>query len=644
MSAFAGVVFFDTRPIDSQTRDRVAGAVPRRPGSTVRIQSDSHAVFAQRILLREAQSFGSLPPSDGKGLFAASARIDNRSEVATALGLERTVRDASDRELVLRSIERSGDAGLARLVGAFAFAYWNGEARELLLGRDCLGYEPLFFHVGRGFVAFASTYTGLFALPDVPREIDEIVLGHFLARNATERRRTVYRGIERVPSRTVVAIDRAGCAHRHYWTPDLDKPSPCRTEDDYVARGRELLDQAVATAMAGRDAALLLSGGLDSPGVAATACRLGLEDRLDCYTAISPPDLQVDFGPEKFDDDRSKVEALARMYPRLRTHFRVPPVDHRFDTDATRYFLMRGYPAANPFVLGMYFDLIEAGTANGRLVLDGDYGNRGLSWESEDALLELFRTRQWGGLVRELHATARRDKRGIARAFYSHVVSRAMPHRLRRMVYRLKGHDPDSVSRFSALNPAFMAEHDFAAKFRDDDFDPWFGSAHPRRGVEARAYAMFDFHQIGRDGQGLMAEAMNFTRRSPLSDRRLLEFILTVPEPMFQRDGVSRSFARRVLADRLPREILDERRRGVNAPAWFRTLNAQRKDMKGDLERIEASPLARRILDIPRLKRLMDQWPKDEHVGQQHAAEYRLLLTRGIHVGQFIRWVEGGNA
>ena len=37
------------------------------------------------------------------------------------------------------------------------------------------------------------------------------------------------------------------------------------------------------------------------------------------------------------------------------------------------------------------------------------------------------------------------------------------------------------------------------------------------------------------------------------------------------------------------------------------------------------------MLDIPRLKRLMDQWPKDEHVAQQHAAEYRLLLTRGIH-------------
>ena len=257
MSAFAGVVFFDARPIDSRTHDRIAGAVPRRPGSTVRIQSDSHAVFAQRILLHEAPPSGLLPPRNGKGLFAASARIDNRSEVATALGLERSARDASDGELVLRSIERTGDVGLARLVGAFAFAYWDGEARQLLLGRDCLGDEPLFFHVGRGFVAFASTYTSLFALPDVPREIGEIVLGHFSRAQRDERRRTVYRGIERVPSRTVVAIDSGGL----HASPLLGAgPRQTIAVPDRGrlrrARGRELLDQAVATAMAGRDAAL----------------------------------------------------------------------------------------------------------------------------------------------------------------------------------------------------------------------------------------------------------------------------------------------------------------------------------------------------------------------------------------------------
>jgi hypothetical protein len=40
----------------------------------------------------------------------------------------------------------------------------------------------------------------------------------------------------------------------------------------------------------------------------------------------------------------------------------------------------------------------------------------------------------------------------------------------------------------------------------------------------------------------------------------------------------------------------------------------------------------------------MIEWPKDEQEAQPRAREYQRLLARGIHVGRFIRWVEGGNA
>ena len=34
----------------------------------------------------------------------------------------------------------------------------------------------------------------------------------------------------------------------------------------------------------------------------------------------------------------------------------------------------------------------------------------------------------------------------------------------------------------------------------------------------------------------------------------------------------------------------------------------------------------------------------DAQAAEKRRPEYRLALTRGIHVGRFIRWVEGGNA
>ena len=81
----------------------------------------------------------------------------------------------------------------------------------------------------------------------------------------------------------------------------------------------------------------------------------------------------------------------------------------------------------------------------------------------------------------------------------------------------------------------------------------------------------------------------------------------------------------------------------VKAPTWFRGLDARRHQIAMDIERIEASPLASRLVDVPRLKRLITQWPKDEHAAEKRMSEYRFALARGVHVGRFVRWVEGGN-
>ena len=67
--------------------------------------------------------------------------------------------------------------------------------RRLTLGRDCLGNRPLFFYRTGDFVVFASTLKILLALPEVPRELDEIVLANFLAVNLDEPSATFYRGI-----------------------------------------------------------------------------------------------------------------------------------------------------------------------------------------------------------------------------------------------------------------------------------------------------------------------------------------------------------------------------------------------------------------------------------------------------------------
>ena len=641
MTAFAGIVLFDGAAPDVRTEESIARALTRRRRERVLTRRMDDAVFVQ-LSAAEAPFAG----GGGAPLFAADARLDNRAELGAALALPPAeLARTSDSALILQMYRRWGEAGVARCLGAFAFALWDSQARCLILGRDCLGDRALFFHRSRGFVAFASTLGALLALPHVPREIDEIALAQFMVLNHHEMRRTFYRGVERVPSRTLVTIDRAGVRYRHYWSPDFDAPAPYRCDEDYTERARELFDQAVAAATADTPhVAIATSGGLDSSAIAATVARLGCAQRIDCYTNVLPPGVNIDIGPRRYLDERGKVEALARMHPALNVHFITPEKSHPFEQDNARLFARLQMPLLGAEALrefGLRHDAVaSAGHAS---LLFGSAGNFGLSWNGYFSLLDLLRRGHWATFARNSISLARQNCRGLARTFAGDVVVPAAPAGLRRLIHRLRGRAPDSVARYSALNPAFIADHDLVRQWRMQGFDPWFGVSgwHPAR---YRAYRLFDYNQVARDFRATSQESLGYEMRDPHADRRLLEFLLTVPEPIYRRNGVPRAFARAVLADRLPPEILRERRSGAFAATWFRSLAARRQDVAAEIERLEASPLARRLIDLPRLKRLMADWPADEHAAEKRAPEFRSALSRGLHVGQFIRWVEGGNA
>jgi asparagine synthase (glutamine-hydrolysing) len=647
MTVFAGVVVFDGATASLHlTKEQVSRALGVRPEGQVQVRAADGGVVAQHVVSPPRNASGSYRSADPDPIFIADARLDNRAELGRALDLAPAdLARMSDPAVLQDMYWRWGEAGVARCLGAFAFAHWDVGRRRLILGRDCLGNRSLFFHHGNGFVAFASTLRILLALPCVPRELDELALADYLALDFSEARQTLYRGIERVPSRTMISIDAAGVRSRHYWSPDLDAPPPFKRDHDYVERARELFDQAVAAAIADTaHVAIATSGGLDSSAVAAAAARLGRAESISCYTLVPPDGFQLDLGRFGYLDERAKVEALARLHPQLKVRFLAPERAHPDVADETRYFARTAGPTFGPANQATFAHLYEAAAAAGhRVVLTGVAGNYGLSWNGRFSLLALLRRGQWATFGREFPAVARQTNRPLAQVFASDVIMPGSSPGLRSWIHRWRGREPDDVTSYSALNPAFVAEHDLPARWRQQGFDPGFvgNGWHP---AQYRAGRLFDYGQLGRDSMAMSGEINNFELRDPHGDRRLLEFLLSVPEPMYRRNGVPRSFAREALADRLPREILTERRTGAQGVTWFRDLEAKRDGIASDIERLEASPIASRMIDLPRLKRLMHEWPASAQAAESRKREYRLALWRGINVGRFIRWVEGGNA
>jgi len=634
LSAFAGIVVFGDTPIESKLAARLTSIVGPHGSGRPRLHRSARAIIVQS---------GPCPAPSAEGsdtVFVASSRLHNAAELAGRAGMPGARDDAA---IVRQLFESSGDAGLAQLLGAFALAHWDEAAGELTLARDYNGDRPLFFHRGDGFVAFASYLPDLLAMPDVPRQLDEMMMAHFLALNHREYERTFYVGIDRVPSRSRVTITGNGVKMHRYWSPTLDAPPPCKTDEEYVERARELFDRAVARCLKDTPkVAILTSGGLDSSAIAATAARQG-HGGVTCYTGVPPDGFNAATRAHRYGDERPKVEALGRMHPTLRMRYVAPTGSHPYLDDGARLFSLIGLPMRNPCNLGWFGGIEDAIQDDGhRVTLNGSKGNFGLTWTGRDVLRSLAAKGQFGQMLREARAIGRDRNRPVWRVLAAEAV-RTTPGSVQDLYLRLRlrGKTPGDISHFSLLHDDAIEALDLRRQWVEAGFDTHYRpAANP---VQQRAHQIYDQLQLSRDAQAMSPLWKGGEVRDPHADRELIEFCLAVPEEQYQRGGVERWFGRQVFADRLPSEILNERRRGEQAPNWFESLDLRKQGVAADIERIEASPLGSSLIDVGRLKRLYAKWPTSVADGEDRIQAYRLGLTRAVHVGQFIRWVEGGN-
>jgi asparagine synthase (glutamine-hydrolysing) len=268
------------------TDDGAAGRCTRMVAAQAVYGPDGQAVQADgavalgrclsRLLPEDRYDDGPVASADGRYVLVADARIDNRDELAAALGLAGARADMlAEPALILAAIERWGEAAISRLVGDFALILWDDTRRHLLLARDFVGQRPLCYHRGAGFVAVASMPKGLHALAEIPRAPRDRALVAFLAGFPQQGCESFFEGIERVEPGHIVRLTPDGVTIQAFWSPPAE-PLRFARDDDYADGLREQLDRAIASRLRRRagNVGSHLSAGRDSSAVAASAAVL----------------------------------------------------------------------------------------------------------------------------------------------------------------------------------------------------------------------------------------------------------------------------------------------------------------------------------------------------------------------------------
>lgn len=561
------------------------------------------ALGSRRLAILDLSAAGHQPMSDASGRYwlAYNGEVYNYVELRSELeAAGHEFRSGCDTEVVLAAFKHWGPDCFRRFNGMWALAIWDTQEQTLVLSRDRFGVKPLYIHrPPGGGLMFASEIKALLADPEVPRSPDLATVYNYAARHyrwVDGHRPSFFDGIENVPAGHVVTLHADGrIDERRFWQLDPDRFDDDLTDDEALARFRELLTDAVRVRLrADVPVATLLSGGLDSSSVTVLAAQLS-DQPVTTFSAR--------FEEEGFDEgvyiDATVAQAGAdgrMVHPRsgdlLETLDRMLDFNDEPICTATwfaHWLIMEQ-------VAGMGFPVI----------LNGHVGD------------ELF-AGYWDHYMYNLADLQRTD----AAAFEAEMQAWQRNH----------GRDPSEYPRTlervealerGAVGPAdSLTQYDAAVsgEVRAAAFVPERNDPFAERGLlTSRLYQELTYETVPATLRPEDRNSMAFSieSRSPFLDYRLVEAAFAMPNRFKVRDGLGKWTIREGMRGILPDKVRTRMdKQGLVAPTerWFR--GASREATR---EVLASSELADRgLLDRDEVLRVFD-----EHVAG-HANHYMAI-------------------
>jgi len=553
-------------------------------------------------------------------LFAADVRLDNRDYLQDALGI--SGRQMADSDILLRALLSWGEEALDRVVGDFAFALFDAEARRLLLARDPTGQRPLYYVTSKHFVAFASMLSGLAGQEGVGMELNQEALVRALSDMPTNNDGSYFLNVRKVRPGQLVTIEEGKSRTRDYWQPSHDR-SDWVDRPDYVEAYRSMLEDVVRPRLRRRALAIAshLSSGLDSGAVTAAAAHLA--GGANVIGLTSAPAFRIDDGiPRDRFPDESKLAAKVADFLGIR-HIVV-----RDSGSAIAHLRMQAglyqEPYRNNINAGWMTSVALAANAEGcGVMLTGDVGNLTLNGGNLAALGDFVHAGDWRRWMREAWLARRQGGArwtGILMNSFGQMLSRNAVDFLEFRVRGVTSRTSESYARRDIVDrvvrPALPLRHE----------------VHSNNSYADRL-ALLRSYDFGNNNKGVLAET-GVDPRHPLLDRRAIEFSLVTPAGQLFRDGRSRSLARRALVGWLPSDVLTTNDRGYQAADWFKRVSKQ--DVLDMVEEIATSGTAENLIDMQRLKSTAEQWDRIDFndLAQEDAVStfFFLALACGLFV------------
>jgi asparagine synthase (glutamine-hydrolysing) len=591
MSGIIGIYYLDGQFVDHQQLTHMVDSIAHRGPDGTNVWCSESVGLGHRMLWTTPESLLEKLPSvnqTGELVITGDLRIDNRDELLSALQLNNCPPEKiTDSQLVLAAYEKWEEQCPEHLLGDFAFAIWDRRKQILFCARDHMGIKPFYYHHKRDRIfAFGSEIKALLCLEEIPRRLNEVKVGDYLAAMLQDKSITFYQDIFRLPPATCATISTKGMHMRSYWTLDPTTELRLNSDEEYAEALRKIFTEAVRCRL--RSAFPIgsqLSGGLDSSSVTCVARQLLIEEEkkrpLHTFSNI------FDETPEC--DERPFIEAVLAQGDLIPHYVRGDRLGPLSNLDQIFKYYDEAISGPTHFLA---WELNDATQKQGvRIILDGFDGDNTLS-HGQGYFTELMSKRQWSTLVEEV--TAFEKLIGISPQkifrYYGLPYLEYLARRWRwiafiEIIHQLSKHF--NLSRRSLflqhgikpLCPQFLLQAWRALRGRKQlkRNDNWIVNRrfaqHINLKKRIQIFSGSTNSQLLKERenhwqnltsgvltQGLEivdqhAAAFSLEARHPFMDKRLIEFCLSLPPEQKLHQGWSRYVMRRAMENILPQQV-----------------------------------------------------------------------------------------
>jgi asparagine synthase (glutamine-hydrolysing) len=480
-------------------------------------------------------------------VFAWDGRLDNRKDLIAQSG-DLLRDDSADVCIVAAAYERWGTECFGKIIGDWALSIWNPAHRSLILAKDPVGPQHLYYSLGKDALTWSTVLDPLVLYAGTTFALDEEYIAGCLSLFPASHL-TPYAGIRAVPPSTFVRFQDRKRTVTKYWDFDPAKQIRHKSDADYEDHFRTVFAEAVRRRLRSHAPVLAeLSGGMDSSSI---VCMANLEISRGASDATRLDTLSY------FDDSEPgwneypyfiKVEA---KLGRVGCHIDVSSHEaFQFAIQTNRFAATPTSGGGTSRAIQQFAECVKS--QGNRVILSGIGGDEvtgGVPTPTPE-LENLLITGRFRALARQLKIWALNKRRPwfyllfeAARGFLPSAVAGT----------------PENYRPAPWLNPRFARKHHLPLsgyRARLKVFGP----------VPSFQENLFALEVLRRQlASASLATDPPYEKRYPYLDRDLLEFLYAIPREQLVRPGQRRSLMRRALAGIVPAEILDRKRKAVVA-------------------------------------------------------------------------------